>query len=764
MQLAIQGFVLLAMLARASAECYNGCSGNGACTSSDSCACSKGYGGNDCSIRLCPVGYAHVDSPRGDLDGDNVVTNADKTVVVNSPSSPYGLVESGPEGLDTDLRVVTEAAHEYMVCSNKGMCDEVTGTCTCLPGYSGHACQRADCPNGCSGKGVCQSISQIANLQGGKYKLWDKESTYGCVCDAGYYGPDCSMRKCKVGTDALYFDDYTTQKFPTFYLFMITTRNTGYPTPTTDKYFVDGTVEEQDASWRITFYDSFDEDYTTERLADDATCTQIQDALYRLPGNVVPDGSVECSKYLIDDHPMANATTWKTTWTDVTYKNDASIYGHLRTNNISLMSSEIWASNYAFGAFNTRSADMINEGRDFSKLVVRGYAYQLRFNINGEMKEPKIELYTDGSIPTLVSHNNDTDLQLNDESRQGSVITAVFTNGEQGEDYDYFADHCDGVTVTIDYANFKLTPSDATLLKRCLADSDNDWNDQSTIDNYDLGDDNNPHLIKLVKTSTASNDGGFYVPIKIDGSGDFKMMIPFQGREWDATGDKGVYEVFTTKGTLERVSTEVDTVFNVGGNELFTVNYEFEERTDHGGSGFNDRWSGDLSCEVTQQNSQKYADKDNYGIRDHTNNDGVSNCLNVGDKIVLLGPNMVQANADFMNIYTVESLNTLSPIDAVINDSGNNIPSALATHRIGVTPAINFGHVSPDATPTNAALSVRRTQYAIQVYKFTPHEDSTYHVVAECSNRGICDTATGLCNCFEGYTGDSCQQQSILSC
>ena len=127
--------------------------------------------------------------------------------------------------VDTSGAAITNSAHDYMECSNKGLCDRQTGECECLPGYDGAACQRASCPSKtitsgsssnrgltssvgsgtfsgksafsgksstlpqvgeCSGHGTCETISELAAYDHGNiYTLWDKYSTMGCKCDAG---------------------------------------------------------------------------------------------------------------------------------------------------------------------------------------------------------------------------------------------------------------------------------------------------------------------------------------------------------------------------------------------------------------------------------------------------------------------------------------------------------------------------------------------------------------------------------------------------
>jgi len=116
-------------------------------------------------------------------------------------------------------------------CSDAGICDTSTGECTCFPGYEGSACQRTVCPNDCSGHGTCRSnqdfavdfseavfkeqkaqsltTSEITATSYYDYFLvtydaaWDAGLQYGCLCDIGFRGVDCSEIECPTAYDAM---------------------------------------------------------------------------------------------------------------------------------------------------------------------------------------------------------------------------------------------------------------------------------------------------------------------------------------------------------------------------------------------------------------------------------------------------------------------------------------------------------------------------------------------------------------------------------
>ena len=156
---------------------------------------------NDCSERVCQFAKAHVDSPKGDLDASSgKLTGPAVATVTNDVVYPYGTTEQYPSMVDTKGITIPNSAHVYAECANKGICDRTAGLCGCFPGYEGSACQRASCPSSsagyCSGHGTCQSIAKISSdAYINVYDLWDEGATMGCVCDAGYKGPDCSLKE-----------------------------------------------------------------------------------------------------------------------------------------------------------------------------------------------------------------------------------------------------------------------------------------------------------------------------------------------------------------------------------------------------------------------------------------------------------------------------------------------------------------------------------------------------------------------------------------
>lgn len=102
------------------------------------------------------------------------------------------------------------SAHLPAVCSNAGYCNGATGDCSCQMGYTGHACQRSTCTNDCSGHGHCVSIRERAETYDGvryvyksRYLEWDANMNFGCVCEKGWTGYDCSLKQCPFGDDPL---------------------------------------------------------------------------------------------------------------------------------------------------------------------------------------------------------------------------------------------------------------------------------------------------------------------------------------------------------------------------------------------------------------------------------------------------------------------------------------------------------------------------------------------------------------------------------
>jgi hypothetical protein len=90
-----------------------------------------------------------------------------------------------------------------------------------------------------------------------------------------------------------------------------------------------------------------------------------------------------------------------------------------------------------------------------TRLTLSGDIYRIKFFGNpGKLQQPEIVTHLDGKRNSLMSTAYTSSTETTGEPDETElVITKVFTDGQQGEDNDYFADHCDGVTVTVQHAN-----------------------------------------------------------------------------------------------------------------------------------------------------------------------------------------------------------------------------------------------------------------------------------------------------------------------
>jgi len=691
---------------------------------------------------------------------------------------------------DSNLQTLMNSGHDYMECSNKGTCDRAAGQCTCLDGFEGVACQRAACPNSCSGHGVCKSIEDLANSDNNNiYKLWDRKSTMGCDCDAGYGGPDCSLTLCKQDIDPLYYDDTATVKYSIFNFATLATcasggvntycQNVASPA---SSYFNDGTSPGNVGYWAIRFYDVDGEDWLTPPIPAGAECKVVVAALESLPNNVIPKGQTKCTS-----GSSTSTTTPGIVFSPTVYEPDfpqTSAHPRVVKFKAAFWDSLFPAVTFAAAATAAEGAGGLPSSYDpgTNDLFLAGYVYRIKFFGNpGALKQPQIEIYLDGHYPTLARPD-------------GRVITHVWTDGQQGESYDYFPNHCDGVSVTITkvpgspttdltYSMLSgMTDAEKALLKTCLGGSDDDDTNNVDVYNWDWGNYVFPHLIKLVRSTTTATDGGYYAALIYNGdtSKNFILLNPFESLDSDgSSGGAGtdVYDVYTTTGTLALTTSQVKsfTVNGIASGTGVTTSTSLAPVSTEAIFGYASNEiimtvptalgpvttpetpirSGSVACEVAPlaANPLPY-------------------CLNKTDMFTLLHAPASTSTAAYtstwlignnppnINLYTVEKIYSKRP--EWKNTDLNSDTHGASTGTIGLNVIKTDLSTNWASSLTGKATSgVSHSPF--NIYKFVPKDESTYEYVAECSNRGLCDYTQGVCQCFHGYNGDACQQQNSLA-
>jgi len=573
----------------------------------------------------------------------------------------------------------------------------------------------------------------------------------------------------------LYLDDSATIKFSTFDFSVVHSEPASFAPSTEDYKFGNGMFDHEDGFWAIRFYDAQGEDWLTKPIKSDASCAEVIGALNELPNDVIPKMSVDlCTRMAVTGkNPIVD--TGSGTWSYYTdsYFNDNS---HGFTSGLARpikLPMGFWL--YDNSNISSTVGLSLPDTKTTADFLLTGFVYRIHFfNNPGKLREPVIETYLDGDRRSIQSQVKNSG-SLADNAPKGTVITKVWTDGQQGESHDYIADHCDGVTFTLTVNNGVteldgLTDTEKALLKTCLGESDFDFGNNKEVYEWDYGSEDYPHLVKLVRRVTTYEDGGYYAALVWTGAtgvpaNKFVLWNPILPSDGQATDQ---YEIYTTKGVLARVSPYAKAYFGFASNEIFSTNITYDNERSHrddpvgkkGGS-----FDGDISCElgIGRPNNGNKGVYDISAIYNASATGDIlmSHCLSKEDLFTVLSyDNSGKNNPPHFNLYTAKKL-FQKQYKYQVGHGGegsfgivrNNVkyePVSFKTFTIRTDLSTNWANGQSNVNP-------------FYFYKFYPDRESTYNYVAQCSNRGLCDESSGLCQCFAGYTGDSCHEQNSLS-
>ena len=95
-------------------------------------------------------------------------------------------------------------------------------------------------------------------------------------------------------------------------------------------------------------------------------------------------------------------------------------------------------------------------------------------------------------------------------------------------------------------------------------------------------------------------------------------------------------------------------------------------------------------------------------------------------------------------------MSTSTPLRAIRTGAAENpaVPSILGAEPTGYAVVSSQSYNQYETWPANAALG----GWAAQT--------GEAHYQVECSGKGACNRALGVCKCFDGYTGAACQRSA----
>merc|ERR1712137_555780 len=280
---------------------------------------------------------------------------------------------------------------------------------------------------------------------------------------------------------------------------------------------------------------------------------------------------------------------------------------------------------------------------------------------------------------------------------------------------------------------------------------------------------------------TDTKDGGHIYLVWFDSHMNtprFKLLSnpPADKVTWSSDTTNEEFYVFTTDGKAQLVQTK-QWSFNGDGYAGTTTDADGNDRADVPVFAWFEAYSNiiytsaddslanvraeDNLMDCLSKGDQIFITDGAWG--DTLDNAGGSNYQFAGNDRDLNAPTPSAAGEYTGMLYTIKKIwkedagnatyspNHLQGLVANLNTALND------RYRIMVDKAINWDG-SDFGDPDGDGIYDTGYQY---LFKFNPN--TSYSYVSECSNRGLCNRESGLCECFTGYTNDNCNTQSSLA-
>jgi hypothetical protein len=624
------------------------------------------------------------------------------------------------------------------------------------------------------------------------YELWDKDMQRTCLCDSGYTGIACNQRTCPVGDDPLTTHDYYQEREVQYLTVFADTPFAGeialiYTAPDGEKYTTD----------------RFDTAGTLGDAAQTALGDAAQTALRALPNNVLSAVEVKAGAC-----EMLRGGFFKLTFANAGTAAQAVTIGDATNPHQHMHAPKNVATPTASGSRYIRHLNQVYDLSDGGKLVF-GYRaegtdgdlddqqisivshahcvrYEVTFTGRSGNVAPLIVDTTAVTVPTPGASNRGAAgsvVAVDRESSSIGYVEATFdVTGITGNHHQGLGLHSTGTFVhfTCDGQSFgtgEIISASGTHLKIAErsglevyfggAGADHTCTSTSGIEVFPMtrhafypgsgvGSANGIRQLALAQYSVQVKDGNDATPCNLAGTAynaagcaSWIIRCDFTGSNQgvDDTDDGGAIRLVSDESKLTCAGA---TIYGPDGTAIDMDTHI------HYNSRVNVYCNGVLHGTFTVKSSTATELVFNEIVHDcngdYVNNpDGVSTANRNTDIIITLADQEIKTDVDlkpyesFINgktlKLTVNSVTELCKVQSIL---------------IGVSGQSVANRIICSNTFTEASGTHTVASKVISLEGVTGSEAST------CSDRGLCNFETGMCDCFTGYTGIACESQNAL--